>query len=162
MKKKHLLITGAVVAVLGTMAFVGKSKKDELSATMDRLRIRLSGFDWNALRFKDGNIEAKIDLRIINPTPNDFSFSGLGMAQLRRVFIQGSNGQIIAQSNLNKPSIDIPANGNIELKNIKITGFTKAILSLMSLGLDQIKTGVDLDVLGSTYTILNYDDSKHY
>ncbi|WP_124979544.1 hypothetical protein [Nonlabens xiamenensis] len=153
MNKTYVLM-GAVAAGLVGLSLVGNQAAKDYSKQIDQLKIRVSRVDLDSIKFRAPDVFAKLDIRITNPTAEDFTIDGFGVVKVTRVFVKDIAGNVIAQTTVNQESISIPANSYTEIKNIQFQGSITKLLPLIQ-SISGIRTAVEIDILGTTYLIEN-------
>ncbi|GAA4274956.1 hypothetical protein U6A24_12590 [Aquimarina gracilis] len=152
--KKLLLLGGA--AFLASTYF-GKQKITEIRNVIDSLILRVNGirnfkFDLTGLNFD-------IDLNITNPTTENLNLQTGNMITLRRLLFYTDQGEFIGQSFPNLTGIEIPANGTINIANLRTHIDTGNIGTLINnaIGLfidpSKLQVKAEIESLGKLYTI---------
>ena len=153
--KKTIAIVGAAVAGLIGLSFVGAGKVQDYSDFIKKLKLSVSGIDRNSIRFTNfPEAAAKLDLRITNPTTQDFNLNGLGIVKVSRVFIKDAARNVVAETLVNQESISIPANSFTDIRNVELKGNSVKLLPLLR-EITLIKISIEIDVLGTKYIIEN-------
>lgn len=153
MKTKHLLIGGGVA--IAALALYGYKKVVDLTATFDAMTIKPSSIrnpklKWSSLTFD-------LDIRINNPTSQDFAVNGL-VATLKSIVIN-YKGKFLGTAVVNIDEIMIPKFSSLVIRDLPIlienSVLLKNIWTITGLSVNDFTiTGV-VEVLGSEYTISN-------
>ena len=161
-KTKHILFASALLIIGAIM--LTSDKINRLMAIFQKISFKPASFMKN-VQFSNPNelslpqnFSFLIDLKVINPDFESFTASGLGVAKLRTVdfYLQTTH---IGTAIVDLEDIDIPAESEYILKNLKVTGKTLSILSnapsLIDLKLTDLRFIATIEVLGIDYEIGN-------
>lgn len=155
-KAKHIVITLGLLAAVG---YFVKTKVSNWKILLPKLKAYPTGLrnlKWQLGGGLGGTLSFDIDITIFNPTNQNFTPDGL-LAILDRVEITAfENKTPIAELDIKQGYLNIPANGNYELRNKRVS--VPINLSILDI-IRQIKSPDDLNatpimkVLGTEYKI---------
>jgi len=158
MSLKKIMIIGGILAA---GFYLLKQKADNLTAQFALVKILPVGFKnlnakWNAGK---PNVSFDLDLKFINPTPQNFTADGV-VITLKRLLFYDKNGIFLGQSEINMSSLSIPAKSNTVIKNVPIildlqTTVINAITIIQTGGFspENIKTEAVISILGLEYKL---------
>jgi hypothetical protein len=115
MKTKKIIIS--IIVVLALFAIYGYNKAKTLLAVFDKMTIEPAGISNIDLSFK--RIKFNLDVLLTNPTIEDFSVSGFGIASVKSISVF-YDGIFVATSLVNITDISIPAENQIVLHDIVV------------------------------------------
>ncbi len=144
---KQIVIVTALLAGFGLLL---KSKVNKWREILPQLKAFPTEFknldiNWERIAFN-------IDITIFNPTKSAFSPDGI-MAQLDRLEIS-TKGKKIATLEVKKSSIDIPAEGNFILKDLRVNLPLSQVANIKNIrSYDDIDVKAIINILGEEYTI---------
>jgi hypothetical protein len=144
--------------LIGGLAYVLFQKKmDNWKSTVSKLKAFPTGF--RNLKIENSIIKFNLDISLHNPTNDDFKPDGI-IAVLQKINIKDNVGNKIAQINVNRSYITIPAKSNYVLKDLKVEIPIMAnLLNWQNLikikTTNDIKTEAIITVLGKEYLITN-------
>lgn len=153
MKTKHLLIGGGVA--IAALALYGYKKVVDLTATFDAMTIKPSSIrkiklSWSSLNFN-------LDVRINNPTAQDFAVNGL-VATLKSIVIN-YKGKYLGTAVVNIDEIMIPKFSSLVIRDLPIiienSELLENIWTITDLTINDLTITAVVEVLGSEYTISN-------
>lgn len=153
MKTKHLLIGGGVA--IAALALYGYKKVVDLTATFDAMTIKPSSIrkiklSWSSLTFN-------LDIRINNPTAQDFAVNGL-VATLKSIVIN-YKGKYLGTAVVNIDEIMIPKFSSLVIRDLPIiienSELLENIWTITDLTINDLTITAVVEVLGSEYTISN-------
>ena len=149
--KTFLIASGLFV---GGLVAIGYHKAKSLKAIFDKMTIEPTGI--RNLNFGLVYFTFDLDFTIKNPTQETFSVSGASVATLKRILVYRKT-HFLGMAEINLDAIEIPANGELTIKNIPFSIATenviKNILTKESLDVDELTIMAVIDVLGNEYII---------
>lgn len=101
----------------GALSWYGYSKKQTLSSIFPKLTIKPS--DISNLDLSTAKIGFNMDLKIDNPTDDNFDINSYGLVNLSRVDVF-YDGVFLATSPVNITGVEIPARMNIIVQDIPV------------------------------------------
>lgn len=117
MKSSTKKIVVSLLVVLAFVVIYGYNKAKTLVGIFDKMTIApagISNVDVSLDRFK-----FNIDVKLTNPTQEDFTVSGYGLAELQEISIF-YDGLYIATSQVNLSEISIPGENELIIHNIAV------------------------------------------
>lgn len=153
-KAKHIVITGAI---LGIGALWYSSKLNKWNETMKKLKALPTGIRNFDINFK--RMRFNLDVTLYNPTSDNFSPDGGGVAVVKRIVLKDKTAKRIGTITINKSFVSIPAKGKYVLKDLLVEiPVLENISNWQSLSqitsLRDIKTEAIIGVLGKEYSII--------
>ncbi len=149
--KKILLFSGLA---LGGLALYGYNKAMNLKSIFDKMTISPDGF--SGLDVSLERIKFNLDVKITNPTSEDFIVSGSAFADLKKLFIY-YKGKYIATADVDLNQVSIPHNNSIVFHNIPVVVSSGTVLdnisSLIDFSMNDITITGQINFLGSQYLI---------
>lgn len=154
MKTKTLLLT-AGLAIAG-FAYWGYTEAQKLQGIFDKMTILPNAI--HNLKIGLSTITFELDVKITNPTTDDFDIDGGFIADVKNLDIF-YEGKYISTAQLNMNSISVPHQGSLIIHNIWVSVPTSNILdvlpNLLSFSMDKITTVAHVNILGGVYQIAN-------
>ena len=163
MKPTTRKVVIAIVVALALITLYGVNKAKALMAIFDKMTITPAGI--SKVNVGLSNISFNIDIKLTNPTAQDFSVDGYGIAELKEISIY-YNGIYIATSTVNMTQISVPSDNELILHNIPVNvpnvlDFVQNNLAMVygmitdfnSLDLSKVTTTGKLSVAGYTIAI---------
>lgn len=153
-RAKHIVITGAI---LGAGVLWYSIKLNKWKDTMGKLKALPTGFRKFDINFKC--MRFTLDVTLFNPTNDNFSPDGGGVAVVKRIVLKDKTAKRIATITVNKSFVSVPAKGKFVLKDllveIPILENLSNMESLVKItGLKDIQTETVIGVLGKEYSII--------
>lgn len=111
---KNLLIGGSI---LGIGYFFVKNKIENWQNIVMKLIPVPTAI--RQIKVVDGKFSFKIDVKLFNPTSEDFNPDGV-IVTLKRIDVKTANGLQIGTININKNSLTIPAKKSFVLQNLLV------------------------------------------
>lgn len=112
--KKIMFSLAALVALV---LYFGYQKSKKLIAVFEKMEISPNKISGLKINLNDLNFN--LDLLFRNPTIDDFSVTGFGVAKLKEVDVY-YDGVYLATSPINLTSISIPAQGSLIVHNVPV------------------------------------------
>ncbi len=152
---KKILVVGGIFALAAT--YFGKQKVTEIRNVIDKLLMRVNGI--HNFKMDTAGVRFEINLNITNPTNQALSLVTGNMITLKRLLFYSNTGEFIGESYPNLTGIEIPANGNINIPNLKTSIKTANFGNLINNALgvlinpSKLKVKAEIESLGKTYII---------
>lgn len=159
MSLKKIVVGAGIVAVVGY--FLLKDKAGKLIEQFKNITILPVAFKNLNGKWNDGKpyISFNLDLKFMNPTPQNFNANGI-VVTLKRILFYDKNNVFLGGTNVNITSLNIPANSSVILPNIPIVlDVQTTIINAMTIinsgnfNINDIKTEAIVSVLGLEYKI---------
>lgn len=152
MKVKHIVIG---MSLLGGGLIYVQQRVKTLAAIMVKLIPIPTGI--RNISFSKGVFKCNLDITLHNPTAKDFNPNGI-IVTVKRLDIKDKAGVLLGKVNINKNSVNIPANGKFVLKDLVIEIDSQGLLlnlsSLLKIrSIKDIKADVVIGILGTEYVI---------
>jgi len=148
---KIVLIAGLAVA---GVAFYAYNKLNALRQVFDRMRIWPTGI--SNIKLSLTMLSFNLDIAVQNPSDTAFSISGASIATLKRIVVS-RNGKFLGQADVDISTIEIPAYGSAEFKNLPFTvsldNILNNVLADTNIQLGQLSISAVVEVLGNNYVI---------
>ena len=158
MSVKKIIIVGGILAA---GFYLLKQKADNLTAQFSLVKILPVGFKKLNAKWNAGKpiVSFDLDLKFINPTPQNFTADGV-VITLKRLLFYDKNGIFLGQSEINMSSLAVPAKSSTVIKNVPIildlqTTVINAITIIQNGGFspENIKTEAVISILGLEYKL---------
>lgn len=158
MSVKKIIIIGGILAA---GYYLLKKKAENLTTQFSLVKIIPVGFKNLSAKWNNGkpNVSFDLDLKFINPTPQNFSADGV-VVTLKRLLFFDKNGIFLGQSEINMSSLNVPAKSSTVLKNVPVildlqTTVINAISIIKTGGFspENIKTEAVISILGLEYKL---------
>lgn len=151
-KAKHLVIG---VGVFGLGILYVNNRVKNLSEIMVKLIPIPTGI--RKIRIENWVLKFNIDVTLHNPTRKAFNPNGL-IVTVKRLDIRDNAGTLIGKININKNSVNIPAEGKYTLKDLVVEIDAKGnIFNLANLAkiksIADVKTDIVISILGTEHVI---------
>ncbi len=127
MKTSTKVIIG-IIAAVGLIGYFGYVKAMKLKAIFEKIEIKLAGIRSVKLSITD--IRFTTDIRMINPTAEDFNVNGYIVVLKRFNFFY--KGKYIATTKVSLSQIDIPSQNELVIKDIEVVMPTSTVLANLS------------------------------
>lgn len=152
LRVKHVVIG---LSVLGAGVIYVQQRVKNLAEIMVKLIPIPTGL--RNIRIEKGIFKCNIDVTIHNPTSEAFDPNGI-IVTVKRLDIKDKAGKLLGKVNINKNSVNIPANGKYILKDLLVEidsmGLLLNISSFLKIkSLADIKADVVISILGTEYII---------
>lgn len=148
------------IVLIGLIAIIafGFVKAKKLKEIFDKMTITPASFPKGLdINFNENRIKFKIDIRLTNPTKEDFNANGF-IAKLSKVKVFYDN-KYLGVSTVNISDISIPHQNEIILHDIDVVvDFSNAVdilLSLSNFSTDKLSFSGVIEVAGVEYEIVN-------
>ena len=152
MKLKTILIAGG--AAIGVASYIAWNKIQVMKAVFDQMTIKPSGISNLVITLS--SISFKLDIKITNPTVENFAVSGGSLAKVKRIIVY-RNGHLLGTGYLDIDGIEIPPMSSVELKYIPFEVALEQVmynlLQMESFSLAQLTIVGVVEVLGKEYYI---------
>ncbi|MGB7841142.1 MAG: hypothetical protein WBL21_00015 [Salinimicrobium sp.] len=154
MKIKTILSLGALAAT--GVAYFGNGKFSKYQQVIKQLTFKLK--NARNISFSGGNVQLKVDVEMINPTPTAIDVPGklITIQNIHFFSLQGNN---LGTATPNLSEISLPANGTRLVTNIPVTIPLSAIgnniteiISILS-DTSRLKITADIQAFGKQFTI---------
>lgn len=168
--KTGVKIALGAVAIIALTGVFGYNKAMQLTDTFGKMtmkvvgvsKVKIKGGTWQNL-FKDAVLTFNISLYFHNPTADDFTVSGFGVASLKKVGIFIKN-KFVGESVVNISEISIPSNNELIIHDLPVSvsvgnvmDVVPDIISLVNSNnndfLNSMKVSATLDVAGTEFEI---------
>ena len=149
-----MLSLGALAAT--GIAYFGKDKLSQYQQVIDKLSFKLR--NARNISFSGGNVQLKVDVEMINPTPTAINVPGK-LITIRNINFYSLQGNMLGTAMPNLSDISLPANGKRLVTNIPVSLPLSAIgnniseiLSILS-DTSRLKITADIEAFGKQFTI---------
>jgi hypothetical protein len=153
-KVKYILISLGIIAV-GT-SVIAANKIATLKNIFDKMTIVPVGI--SKLKINLTSISFLLDIKITNPTGDDFAISGFSVASLRKLNIF-YKGNYLGSAAANITEISIPKQNELIIHDIPVEVATQAILqnimTITNISINDITIEAVVSVAGNEYKIAN-------
>jgi len=145
--------------IYAALAFAGYklySKKKAIDNIKEFLTVTPQNIR-NIKLIKNG-VEMRIDVKLTNDSPYDFSMYGLGLVKLTKIYFHTSDGHVFATAYPNISNITIEPFSNTILPAVQTTaGFSNLSHTIFELVLkpNNFRTTAELEIFGYKYIIEN-------
>ncbi|HMI07107.1 MAG TPA: hypothetical protein VK528_06155 [Flavobacterium sp.] len=150
-------VIGSLTLILLLIAAYGFYRAQKLSNTFSQIR---ASFKWaDNFKFSFTKVSFSMDVKLSNPTEDDFSFDGNNLATLSEISIV-LDGKKIATVNTNITVVEIPELNSIVIENLPVEIPLENLaeyLSVMTMGqiLEKSKIVCYVSILGTKILIKN-------
>jgi hypothetical protein len=154
--KNAKIIGITVAAFLIGAAVIAANKAVKLKETFDKMTIKPV---WiSKIKITLTQLSFNLDIKITNPTGDDFALSGFSAAALKRVNIF-YKGTYFGSAVANITEISIPNNNELIIRNLPVVVATQNILSnimtIENISVNDLTIQAVVTVLGKDYIIEN-------
>lgn len=152
------------IALYGRLAYAGYTLFQSGKETYEDYKNIIDQFEYKFLNVHDINlkekqIDAKVDLRLINNSKVDLSLSAAGAVTLEQINFYLKDGTYLGKASPRLKSLSIPAKGYVDFKNIplkisfeQLSGLISNALSVIQ-NINNLDTEFVLTVLGKDISI---------
>ena len=141
--------TGNIIAIAGigyVLYEIGKEKYNDFSLgfkdSLDMIEYEIQGVSNVDISFSQKpKVTFNMDLKVINPSETDFTASGGGLINLKKIDVLSQSYNLLATVKPNMTELDLPPNGSTVLEDLPVE------IPVSKLGnlLDSFITGLDVD-----------------
>lgn len=142
---------GAAFALAGLFTY---NKVNQLTDTFSKMTMKIVGF--SNLKINLTNISFNINVYFHNPTADDFTVSGFGVASLKRLQIF-FKGKYLGEASVNIAEISIPSNNELIIYDLPVNVATSQLLNnimtITDIKLSDLSAVATFDVAGNEFEI---------
>ncbi|RRO19688.1 hypothetical protein [Flavobacteriaceae bacterium 14752] len=113
---KNIILLSIIGAGFWALNSIGNKKNEIINISK---KLKFKPFWPSKINLKNGKLNIKSDLEIVNTSTNDFTLDGVGLMTIKKIILKlDESGQAIGTALTDIKNISVPAGGNIVIKNV--------------------------------------------